>query len=238
MVTPAVAAAIGCGLASLVGAALRSDRRARVAVVALAAALAGICWYTSSLASASVGRAAALGGAAILVATVAVFVRRVARPAWWLAAVLVLASCLSFPVRESEAIVRSAQSDSIGLPVQPRPVEAAISRYLRRRTRGVRYELAADDPLELAPLLIHDARPILPLTSFGGEPLLSLAALQQAVRSGAVRYALVGTYPCVGVRPGAACVPTALWVRRHGVDISAEVGIPAALRLDLYRLPG
>ncbi|MDQ6807663.1 MAG: hypothetical protein M3065_22555, partial [Actinomycetota bacterium] len=202
-----------------------------------AGALAGVCWYTSSLASSSVGRAAAFAAAAVIAATLAVFVRRVAGQVALLAGVLALASCLSFPMRESEAIVRGARSDSIGLPVQPRAVQAAISRYLRPRTLGMRYELAADDALELAPLLIHDARPILPLTTFAAKPFVSVAGLRRAVRSGEVRFALVGSYSCAGGRHGAACIPTSMWIRRHGIDISAHVKIPQALRLKLYRLP-
>ncbi|MDQ6778353.1 MAG: hypothetical protein M3071_19515, partial [Actinomycetota bacterium] len=175
---------------------------------------------------------------AIAAAAVAVAEKRAARPVAFLAGVLALATCLSFPVRESQAIVRGARSDSVGLPVQPRAVEAAISRYLLPRTQGLRYELAADDALELAPLLIHDSRPILPLTTFAVRPFLSLAQLQQAVRSGQVGYALVGSYSCGGGRVGAACIPTSIWVRQHGIDVSAEVGIPRTLRLKLYRLPG
>jgi 4-amino-4-deoxy-L-arabinose transferase-like glycosyltransferase len=238
MVTPAVAAALGCGLASLVAAALRSDLRARAAVIALGAALAGVCWYISSLASAPVVIAAAFGGAAILAATVASLVRHLARPGWSLAGVLALACCLTFSVWESDAIVRGARSDSVGLAVQPRAIQAAISRYLLPRTRGLRYELAVDDPIKLAPLIIHDARPILPLTSFGAQPLVGLAELQRAARSGAVRYGLVGVYSCLGGRRGAACVPTSLWIRHYGIDVSAQAGIPAAMRLHLYRLPG
>ncbi|MGO9750291.1 MAG: ArnT family glycosyltransferase [Solirubrobacteraceae bacterium] len=236
-VTPAVAAAIGCGLASLVSAAVSTDARASVSVPMLAAALACVCWYTSSLASASTGRAIAFAAAAVLAAAFAVFVRRAARPAMWIAGALALACCLSFPIRESEAIVRSARSDSIGLPVHPLSVEAAISRYVRPRTEGIRYELAVDDPLQLAPLIIHDARPILPLTSFLARPLVSLAQLRQAARSGAVRYALVGSYPCTGVRHRAACVPAAMWIRRYGINVSTQAGIPATLRLRLYRVP-
>jgi hypothetical protein len=191
----------------------------------------------STLAFSSVGRAAGFAAAAVIAGTVAVFVPRGARPLAVLAGVLALAACLSFPIRESVAIVRGARSDSVGLPVQPRGVEAAISRYLRPRTIGVRYELAADDALELAPLLIHDARPILPLTTFAAKPFLNLAELQHAVRSGAVRYALVGSYSCAAGRRGAACIPTSMWIRRHGTDISAAVGIPRMLRLKLYRLP-
>jgi 4-amino-4-deoxy-L-arabinose transferase-like glycosyltransferase len=237
MVTPAVAIAIGCALASLVGA-LRTESRARLAVVGLAAALAGVCWYTSSLTPVAAPRAAALAAAAVVAATVAVFVRRGARSVAVLAGVLALSSCLSFPVHVAEAVVRGARSDSVGLRVQPRAVEAAVSRYLRPRTVGLRFELAIDDPLGLAPLLIRDARPILPLTAWAAKPLLSLARLEREVRSGAVRYALVGAYSCAHGRLGAACIPTSLWIRSHGIDVSAQAGIPRGLRRRLYYLPG
>lgn len=200
-------------------------------------ALACVCWCTSSLASASIAEAAAFAAAAMLAAAFAVFVRRAARPAMWMAGALALACCLSFPIRKSEAIVRSAYSDSRGLPVAPLAVEAAISRYLQRRTEGVRYELAADNPVELSPLMIYDARAILPLTSFAAKPLVSLGRLRHAARSGAVRYALVGSYPCMRLGHGAACVPAALWIGRHGINVSPQAGIPAALWLRLYRLP-
>jgi 4-amino-4-deoxy-L-arabinose transferase-like glycosyltransferase len=251
MVTPAVAAAIGVALASLVDAiragghasasfagALWSGGRGRTPVLLLAAGLAGVCSYTSTLASSSVARAAGFAAAAVIVATLAIFVPRAARLLAGASGVLALTSCLSFPVRESDAIVRQARSDSVGLPVHPRKVEAALSRYLRRRTRGVRYELAADDPLKLAPLLIHDSRPILPLTSFAGIPVVRLGGLRHAVSSGAVRYALIASYPCAGGNRGAACVPAAIWVRRHGIDVSDQAGIPRGQRLKLYRLPG
>ncbi len=234
MVTPAVAAAIGCGLASLVSAALRTDRRAGLSVPMLAAALGCVWLYTFSLASPLTGRVAVLAAAAVLAASVAVHARRAARPAMWLAGGLALACCLSFPVRESEAVVRSARSDSTGLPVQPLSVEAAIWRYLRPRTEGIRYGLAVDTPTALAPLIIHDATPIL---RFHAKPLLSLGQLRQAARSGAVRYALVDNYRCTGAGHGAACLPASIWVRRHGIDVSAQAGIPAALPLRLYRLP-
>ncbi|HWF33837.1 MAG TPA: glycosyltransferase family 39 protein, partial [Solirubrobacteraceae bacterium] len=235
MVTPAVSIVIGCALASIVRG-LRAPGEAKVAALALAASLAGVCWYTASLHGASVARAAAFAAAAVIAATAVVLVRRAVRPVALLAAALALASCLSFPVGESEAIVRGARSDSVGLPVQPRAVEAAISRFLRPRSAGFRYELAADDPLALAPLLIHDARPILPLTTFAAKPFLTLPQLQQAVRSGEVGYAVVGSYSCAGGRRGAACLPTSRWIRSHGIDVSAAAGIPRAQRLRLYFL--
>ena len=87
--------------------------------------------------------------------------------------------------------MRTNANDSLGLAAIPASSATALSGYLMPRTAGLRYELAVDEPLALAPLVIHDRRPILPLTSFGGIPLTSLASLLAAVRAGEVRYGLV-----------------------------------------------
>ncbi|MDX6664760.1 MAG: hypothetical protein QOG68_966, partial [Solirubrobacteraceae bacterium] len=107
MVTPAVAAAIGLGLASLVeslrpgaragtsfAGTLWEGRRARASVLLLAVALAGVCWYTSTLQSASVARSAAIAGAAVLAAAAATVAGRAARPVALAAGVLALAAFL------------------------------------------------------------------------------------------------------------------------------------------------
>jgi hypothetical protein len=211
--------------------------RARTAVLVLAGALAAVCGYTSSLAASSVGDAAALAAGATVAAAAAVHLPRARRPLALVAGVLALAACLSFPLRESQAIVRRARTDSVGLPVEPRIVQVALSSYLRGRTRGLRYELAADDALKLAPLLIHDSRAILPLTSFAGMPLVGFREFLRAVHAGSVRYAFVATYPCLRQRRAAACVPTAVWVRSNGIDVSTQAGLPPGLRVKLYRLP-
>ncbi len=112
MVTPAVAAAVGCGLASLISAAFETGRRARVAVAMLAAALGCVCLFTLSLPAASFARTAAFGAGALVAVTVAAHVQRAARQVMGLAGGLALACCLSFPIRASEAIVRSQRSDS------------------------------------------------------------------------------------------------------------------------------
>ena len=238
MATPAVAAAVGCGLASLINATSGTDRRALAAVAMLAAGLASVCVYTLSLSVPVVARAAALAAAALVAVAVAALVPRAKRPARWLAGGLALACCLSFPIRQSEAIVRSSRSDSIGLPVQPPAIEASVSRYLRSRTAGLRFELAAENPIELGPLIISDSRPILALTSFDAKPLASVALLRAAVQAGAVRYALVRRSRCQRAERVAACVPAAIWVRTVGIDVSRAAGIPAASGLRLYRLPG
>ena len=118
---------------------------------------------------------------------------------------------------------------------RPRPA-------MRRRCRATwsrappasRYELAVDEPLALAPLVIRDQRPILPLTSFGGRPLIGLQRLLAEVRTGAVRYGLVAGYHCGESNSGwAACGPAAQWIRHNGVDVSTEAGLVGPSRLYL-----
>lgn len=249
MVTPAVAAALGCGLAGIVGA-LRTVPngggsaaagasalvRSLLPVLLLAEALAGAVWFASTLASAPVVVAAALAAAAVLAATVAVLAPQFRPAAAVLAGVLALGACLTFPVRESLAIVREARTDSVGLAAQPRAVQTAISRYLSTRTRGQRYEVAVDNPIQIAPLLVHDARPILPLTAWAGQPLVSRRQLRRAIARGEVSFALVGSYSCPSDNHGAACIPASQWIRAHGIDITAQVPIPRAQRLRMYLL--
>ena len=230
---PALAATIGYGAATLAGLA---GRPARPSLAAIIAALVGICAYTFSFKPASLAAAA---GALILSAIGAALIAQVPGPleraAKWLAAGMIAASALVFPVHETLSLVRSHANDSLGLATTAPENAVALSRYLRTASAGTRYELAVDEPLALAPLVIRDQRPILPLTSFGGRPLTSVEQLRAAVRSGAVRYGLVSRPGCTVARnaPAAGCVPAALWIRVHGSDVTRSVGLVGATHLYL-----
>lgn len=232
---PALAATIGYGAAILAGLA---GRRARPSVTAVVLALACICAYTLRFRPASLAAAA---GALILSAIGAALITRspgpFERPGRWLLAGLIAASALVFPVHETLSIVRTKANDSLGLATTAPENARALSAFLRDRTGGVHYELAAEDPLALAPLVITDQRPILPLTSFGGRPLTGVAELRSAIRTGAVRYGLVSRADCSLSRNAraAACAPASLWIRAHGIDVTSAVGLVGADRL--YELP-
>ena len=229
---PALAAAVGIGLASLLELDNRSTAQRRVSVVGLGVALA-CCWaYTFALANAAIAwSAGALAVASVAAAVVARSGRRLSGVAGPLAAALALGSCLLFPVHESLAAIHGSRSDSGGLYTLPARIQGTLSSYLGPRTAGAHYELAVDEPLGLAPLIIHDARPILPLTSFGGRSLTTLGELQSAVSSGAVRYALL--YRCP-IHQRVSCTTTAAWVRQHGVNVTRAAKLPGWLVL--YRL--
>jgi 4-amino-4-deoxy-L-arabinose transferase-like glycosyltransferase len=232
---PSLAIAIGYGTATLAGLTEWRGRPGPPAVLAFSVALLAICAYTFGLKPPSVAWSAA---ALILAAVGAALVVRaggaVGHAARWLTAALILASALMFPAHESLSLVRSNANDSLGLATAPPGNAAALSRYLGPRTAGLRYELAVDEPLALAPVIIHDRRPILALTSFGGRPLTSSASLIEAVRSGAVRYGLVAGYRCGAKTLGwAACNPAARWIRSHGTDVTSSVGLAGPSRLYL-----
>ncbi|MDQ2761817.1 MAG: glycosyltransferase family 39 protein [Actinomycetota bacterium] len=232
---PALAATIGYGAVTLAGLPDGRGRPGTTSMLALTVALLGISAYTFGLQPASVGwSATALIVAAVGAGLLARAGGRIRAPAKWLTAAMILACALVFPAHESLLLVRTGANDSLGLATAPAGDAAALSRYLEPRTAGVHYELAIDEPLALAPLIIRDRRPILALTSFGGRPLAGIGQLVAAVRTGAVRYGLAGNYNC-GPRSAnrAACGPAALWIRHNGIDVSSPAGLTGGSKLYL-----
>jgi 4-amino-4-deoxy-L-arabinose transferase-like glycosyltransferase len=232
--SPALAAALGYGAAALSGLHDWRGARGTPSLWLTSVTLLAACAYTFSFDPPSI----AWGALSLIISAVgAVLIARapgsLGNAGRWLTAGLIVACVLVFPVHESFSLVRSKANDSLGLAVAPDSDTAALSRYLVPRTAGLRYELAVDEPLSLAPLIIHDQRAILPLTSsFEGRPLTSVAHLQQAVQAGEVRYALVGRCPLRNPH-SAACAPAALWVRQHGLNVSALAGLSGRSKLFL-----
>jgi hypothetical protein len=215
---PALAIAIGYGAVVLAG--LGTKRRP--SILATFAALLLICAYTFHFTPPALGWS--IGSLMIAVAGSILITRSgavIAGPARWLLAGLIIAAGLVFPVHETLLLVRTNANDSLGLAAVPAASATALSNYLAPRTAGLRYEVAVDEPLSLAPLVIRDRRPILPLTSFGGIPLTSRSSLLAAVRAGQVRYGLVARRRCGPANRGlAACGPAAQWIRQTGVDVT------------------
>ncbi|MGI8864480.1 MAG: ArnT family glycosyltransferase [Solirubrobacteraceae bacterium] len=227
---PALAIAIGYGAVMLAGLGTKRSPSIR----ATFAALLLICGYTFHFTPAALGWSI---GSLIIAVAGAILITRAggvaAGPARWLLAGLIIAAGLVFPVHETLALVRTNANDSLGLAAMPASSATALSNYLTSRTAGLRYELAVDEPLALAPLLIHDRRPILPLTSFGGIPLTSRSSLLAAVRAGEVRYGLVARRRCGPANRGwAACGPAAQWIRQTGLDVTPQ-GLVGPSRLYL-----
>jgi 4-amino-4-deoxy-L-arabinose transferase-like glycosyltransferase len=217
-ITPAVAGVAGAGLAGLVRAA-----RTRRGAAVLAAAVGGAAVGAVLLARpAGWAAATALAGAAGLALAAALRARASALLALGLVAILAV------PAATALDVARSHRSDA-GAPLSIGPADlAALSRYLVAHQRGARYEAASTSAFRAAPLIIHDARPVLSLTSVYGRPLLGAAGLRERVAAGQVRY-ILGREAC----RGSACAPVVAWAAAHSRDVSHAAGLPAGT---LYRL--
>jgi 4-amino-4-deoxy-L-arabinose transferase-like glycosyltransferase len=228
--TPAVAGVIGIGLVAIARAAVRRPAAATALIgAAAAAAVAGRVTGGSPRATVV---ASGLAVVAALVAAVAIADRGRGRlPA--IAAALVLVAALAVPLSTSVRLVRAGAGD--GEPTGERPAAQLdrLSAYLRSHQGHARYEVAGSNIFPSAALVIKDARPVLTLTSAGPVQLVTPTGLADAVRSGQVRYALLGGR-CAPRRRG-ACLPVVRWVRAHGTDVSLAAGLPR--RGLLYRLP-
>jgi 4-amino-4-deoxy-L-arabinose transferase-like glycosyltransferase len=212
-VTPAIAAVVGVGLASLV-----ASPRSRLGSATLVAAVA-----TVAVGGALLGHApawvvvVALAGAAGcgIVAAARAWPRRTTA-----LAVLGLVAVLAVPASAAVTVARQHRSDA-GVPLRTSPTRlAALSSFLIAHQSGARYEVASPSVVRAAPLIIRDARPVLMLTSLHGRPLLDAARLEQLVATGQVRYALLGRASC----SSRGCAPAVRWARAHSRDVSAAAG--------------
>lgn len=233
--TPAVAAALGAGLASLAWRGGPAWRQAGATALVLGAAVA----YEAYVA----GRHHAALAVAVLAAALAVAARtcvaaRIGPKSWlgaaaWSAAALAGLACLAVPAAVSVQLVRDTATDAGTVAVLPPAAATRLNAYLGAHRQGARYEVAADKPTVLATAIIAEPRPILPLTSWEGRPLVGLAELKATVAAGQVRFVLIDSSSCRSAGQGglAACLPTVRWARRHGIDVTAAVGLPSAYRL-------
>jgi 4-amino-4-deoxy-L-arabinose transferase-like glycosyltransferase len=218
--TPAVAAAVGVGLASIV-----AMRRAALALAA-AAAVALALYAHHLLGSTGVwGLTAAAAAIAAVAAAAAIVVRR---PLWAGVAIAgLLVATLALPVATDVSLISNHESDSGHTGFMRPGIVSALSHYLRANRHGARYELAVAESTQASSLIVADAQPVLILTSLADRALVSAGQLQREVAAGAVRYAYVGG----GCGPHesrrlAACAPIAAWIRAHGTDVSRAAGLP------------
>ncbi len=222
-VTPAIAAAVGIGAGALAADRRRLPRTGYACVVT-AVAVAGILLVRPS--AWAIGLA--LGGAA----GCWIWVRRGARPG--VIAAFALAAVLALPAWGAVAVARDHRSDA-GLPsrIPPRDV-VLLSAFLLHHQGGAHFEFASPSVMRAAPVIVHDARPVLMLTSSGGRPLVGAAALAHEVASGQVRYGLLGPGACgTATASGRPCAGAVRWALAHAVDVSADAGLPRGM---VYRL--
>jgi 4-amino-4-deoxy-L-arabinose transferase-like glycosyltransferase len=230
--TPAVAAALGIGVALL---ALRSARGRIAAAAALAAGLVASPLALHSLttppasgpgplAIAAGAAAAALALAAASLARLRPGSARVAPHAVLPVAALALVSLLAGPASSSAKAVRAHQSDAgVGSPLRAAQ-ELPLERWLHAHRAGAQFEAAAAAPAKAAALIAHDGRPVLVLTSYRGRPAITAQAVRADVLAGRVRW-FVMDHRCTPSTP-AGCAAPVLWVEHNGVDVTRQAGIP------------
>lgn len=227
--TPAIAAALGIGLAVIV----ESVGRRPGARAALAAGVAMTAVYGFYLAAGTPRLRVVVAGVALLalLALLGPVVRRrrwaeaAALPA--VAGALALATALAVPASASVAVVRHHATDaSTGLRLPPRTVRL-LDRFLVSHQGGARYEVATLNAYQAAPLIVRAGRPVLILFNVNRHRLLTRHALRAKARTGQVHYVLLGS-ECGRSQPGRGqtrrrarplvhkCVSTARWVRSHG----------------------
>lgn len=225
-ISPAVAAVFGAGVCVL---ALRWGRLGRLAAaftVGAAAAYGGThtTAATISQSTAHVELVLGLVAAALLAATA--LPRRVPTAVVTAAALVGLASVLIVPAFASRQIMHTRAFDAERSGAMPDKWPPLIDRYLRAHRNGTRYAFGSIAPAKAAPLIALRPQPVLMLTSYRSRPLLTVAQLAQKVRSGQVRYFLIGRR-CTSAltRATAACPATARWIMKRGTDVTYRTGI-------------
>jgi 4-amino-4-deoxy-L-arabinose transferase-like glycosyltransferase len=221
---PAVALALGAGVAAIARAATGSSPRARrAAVAALALTILAAAGY--AIPTAQPPRAALIGAA---VAALLICLSPVARSAPPLRAgllVVALAGLLAIPAITAVRLADHHLSDAGNPGGMPLAEVARLDHYLAVHRHAARYAFAVTAAAKAGPLIVRDPRPVLVLTTAYGIPLTSAHRLAADVRTGKVRYVLMGGSPC---RPGAAhatgCAPAVMWARAHGTDVSLKAG--------------
>ena len=237
---PAVAATLG------IGAAWASQARGRARPIVLAVSLAVIVFYGERLLFGTssewwISLLGALGALAL-----AMLARWSAVPASLRAlapsGVLVLTLCtvLSISVGTDITAIDDHVTDAGEVGVLPGEVLQPLSSYLRAHQGSARYEVAAQSATQIGALIVHDARPIVILTSYNARVFTTVDKLQHLIAAGDVRYAFLNspcphpTSPTAAKNP--ACSEPAQWIRAHATDVSHEAGLPHGKVL--WLLPG
>jgi hypothetical protein len=133
---------------------------------------------------------------------------------------------LAIPLWASLNAVRENTSDGNVLGFLPSSELDRLSAYLRAHQGTAHYEAAYDAATKMGALVMRDARPVLPLTTVEGRPLIAPARLRALVREGKVRYAfLPSSCPPGGAATDADCSRAAAWIRVHGTDVSSQASL-------------
>jgi 4-amino-4-deoxy-L-arabinose transferase-like glycosyltransferase len=229
--TPAVAVGLGAGLVACA-------RLASVRVVGLLAFFAAFALsvrYAISVAASDTTLATVVIAAAVATAVAAVAAFALARrPARFPAQVVALGATVALaltsllaPALARSALIIDSKAQDAGSPgAQSAAWVRHVSAYLRGHTAGARYEFASASYGQAGPLIVHDGRPVMVLTGFSRRPIVKLATLERAARTGQVRYAVLNDQ-CgrAALSDLAPCPKTVAWIREHSVDVTQQLGI-------------
>ncbi len=228
--TPAVAATLGIGVA------WATERHSLARLLALSVTLLAVAIYAERLlfGTTAVWWIAAIGAVGAL--ALAWIGRPDGEALHTGALALALICLLSIPMWSSLRVVHENVSDTNRLGVLHPGELQPLSAYLRAHQGSAYYEAAFDSGTKMGELVVHDARPILVLTTLNGRVFTSVARLRALAAAGKVRYAFIDE----GCGPHSAstdpdCSAPARWVVAHGTDISKAAGMPRAGML--WRLP-
>jgi 4-amino-4-deoxy-L-arabinose transferase-like glycosyltransferase len=235
--TPAVAAALGIGVALL---ALRAVRGKVSAALALAAGLLATPIVLTALTPLSFtrpnGPAIAAGVAGAMLALGAAAAARLL-PGWARAAPvaavvvagLALVSLLDASGTSSVRLISAHTTDSGHTKQLPAHILNGLDRFLIAHRAGRKYEYAASDPSRSGGLIVRDGQPALLLDTYRGHQVVTPSRLRALVAAGQVRW-FVTKPPCSAAYHG-GCVPVLRWVTTHGTNVARRYGFPHRVRL-------
>jgi 4-amino-4-deoxy-L-arabinose transferase-like glycosyltransferase len=226
--TPAVAATLAVSFTVL----LRRAGRSRRWSLALPALLLG-CVIESAAGTGDISRAGLYGGVLLVIALAVALAVALGRTSALpvspqsLATALLAAVLALVMANDDVRIIRhNSTVQAAEVTLSPKLV-TALSKFLATHDAGAHYEAAFSAPTLAAPLIVRDARPVLLLTSLKGRPLTTLAQLRHQAASGRVRYVYTeGICPGPAYTELPACSRADEWVRAHGRDVTAELGLP------------
>jgi 4-amino-4-deoxy-L-arabinose transferase-like glycosyltransferase len=235
---PAVTATLGIGIAW----ATSASGRARL--ITLAVSMVVLVVYADRLLygrpeSWWIALAGALGAVA-LAGLARIRVRPSARSSALLAGgtlALALLAIAAIPLEIDNTAIENRVSDAGYIGALPGEEQRELSAYLIDHQDGARYELAAESATGIGSLIVHDARPVMILTTYEARVFTSVAKLRRLIAEGKVRYAFLSTYCGKHTSTtNAACSAPAVWIRAHGIDVSRQAGL--SHHKTLYLLPG
>ena len=240
--TPAVAIALGCSLPVVV-------RRARdlfgfyVLLAAFATAMLEGAAETASGKHGylAISLSALLAGpvAVYIVAACAVLVRDRRWPGWYrplLATGGILGAVLAMSaVRDVLLIKDRSHAQGAEIAVAP-SIEDPIAHFLEAHQGNAHYEAAFTASTVAAPFIIDAARPVLLLTSIGGQPFVTYEQLTHDHAAGEVRYVVTDAVCTQPVPTHPSCSQAMQNVHKYARDVTTLTGLPASDSWRVYDL--